>query len=146
MYLLDGLRYSNSSMKHYLEVDIGLSQPAKHFDLGWPWRCHFKIMKVNIQCSGLAVAHRPKVQHVDNMFTVAHIMFVDPEWPLGVIWMSQMWKSPIFLMVWDRHLVSGYHETLMESRYRTFKICTQIWSSFNLMTLPSKKIAMSRPS
>ena len=36
------------TMKHYWEVDIGLSESAKKFDLGWPWTGHFKVTKMKI--------------------------------------------------------------------------------------------------
>ena len=31
------------TVKHYSEVDIGLSESANKFDLGWPWRGRFKV-------------------------------------------------------------------------------------------------------
>ncbi len=36
------------TMKHYWEVDIGLSESAKTFDLGWPWQGHFNVTKVKM--------------------------------------------------------------------------------------------------
>ncbi len=52
-------------MKHYWEVDIGLSESANKFDLGWPWRGHFKVMKVKLTRIVLAVAPRPWV-HINK--------------------------------------------------------------------------------
>ena len=38
------------TMRDYWEVDISLSESANKFDLGWPWRGHFKVTKVKIAC------------------------------------------------------------------------------------------------
>ena len=49
------------TMKHYWKVDIGLSESANKFDLGWPWRWHFKVMKLKMSRIVLTVAPRPSV-------------------------------------------------------------------------------------
>jgi len=81
-------------MKNYWEVDIGLSE----FDLGWPWRGHFKVTKVTMACIVLTVAPRPRVP-LNKMFTIAQLIKVHVDlWP----WLtfrghsrSRMWKSHI---------------------------------------------------
>ena len=52
-------------MKHYLEVDIGLSVFDKKCDLEWPWSGHFRAIKVKIERSVLTIAPRPMV-HVHS--------------------------------------------------------------------------------
>jgi len=115
------------TMRHYLEVDIGLSESATKFDLGWPSRGNSKVTKVKWPVLS-------KRLFIDTgclwtkMFTIAQLINVHlalwPWWPLGVISRSRMWNR-LYLLDGAR-LAYGYYETLLGSWYRTFRIHQKI--------------------
>ena len=49
------------TMKHYWEVDVGLSESAMTFDLGCPLRGFFQVTKVTVAHIISTVAPRPGV-------------------------------------------------------------------------------------
>ena len=112
------------TMKHYWEVDIGLSESAKKFDLGWPWRGHFKVTKVKMARIISTVAPRPGVP-IDKYVHHCPTNKSAP-WPWltfsGHFKVTNVKIVYIFLMVQDKH-DCGYYETLLGSPYRPFRIC-----------------------
>jgi len=85
------------SMKQLFEVYIGLSESAIKFDLKWPWRNHFKVMKMKMTRSILMVAPRPRVSIDKNVHYCPIILTFDLDWPLKIAF--------IFLMVRDKYVV-----------------------------------------
>jgi hypothetical protein len=71
------------TMRHYWEVDIGLSESANKFDLGWPWRGHFKVMKVKMARIVWTVDRWPRVP-IDKKCSPCPASKSAP-WPLTLI-------------------------------------------------------------
>jgi len=116
-------------MKHYWEVDIGLSESARKFDLGWPWTGHFKVTKVKMARIVLSVAPMPKV-HIDTNVH-HHTVSKSASWPLTLINLygslqghTQIWHWMTFTGLFQDH----------ESEKRMWRLTARLPSDTYLIT------------